>query len=87
MNRHFYKLKTPVYKSLFVRFRTETASSREFCIADYFWDKNSQFDEQCNMASPLWNVGLKHRVAGRPREGKLSALLTEGALYHLSFSI
>ena len=34
MNRHFYKLITPVYKSLFVRFRTETASSREFCVTD-----------------------------------------------------
>ena len=39
------------------------------------------------MASPLWNVGLKHRVAGRPREGKLAPTASEGALYHLSFSI
>ncbi len=56
MNRHFYKLITPVYKSLFVRFRTETASSREFCVT-VFLSENSRFDKQCNMASPLWNIG------------------------------
>ena len=66
--------------------RKETASRREFCVA-VFLSENSRFDEQCNMASPLWNVGLKHRIAGRPREEKLSALLTEGALYHLSSNL
>ena len=33
------------------------------------------------------NAGLKHSVAWRPCEGKLSALLTEGSLHRLSSSI
>ena len=30
---------------------------------------------------------MRHRVARRPREGKLAPTASEGALYHLSFSI
>ena len=85
MNRHFYKLITPVYKSLLVRFRTETASSHEFCVT-VFLSENSRFDKQCNTASPLWNIGLKCRAALPPlRSGRGTALAVVGSFISFEF--
>ena len=118
MNRHFYKLKIPVYKQP-LRTIQDRNRFQSWILYCWFWGiKNSQFDKPassvyrrleapCNIAVPANNIGSTDSVIWRPREGpfrparcwlqgsarrlpkrraemKLSALLTEGALYHLS---